>query len=282
MPQLAQTYRATAPATAAPALARLFARGRRAHPGLPLDQASFALHVERCGADSLDAAAETHAGDLFLAAAALTAHPGAVAELTGRCWPVALRYLRRVAAAPGELDDISQELWKSLLVGADAGGPKLANYSGRGPLAAFVGITAQRIAIVRFRRNDAAARAVRAAAEVEALTLDPELAIFKERFREDFQEAVERVLRGLDDRTRMLLSMHVVDRVTIARIAQAYGVRQSTVSRWLEKARQLVARETHRELARRLRLSQSDFDGIRRLVLSQLDMSISGLLRPRP
>jgi RNA polymerase sigma-70 factor len=241
MPQLAQTFRATASATG-------------------------------------EEGAETYAGDMFLAAAALTGQAAAVSELTRSCWPVALRYLRRVAAAPADLEDIGQELWEVLLVGAEAGGPKLANYSGRGPLAAFVGITAQRIAIMRFRRNDAAARAVRAAAEVEALTLDPELAIIKERFRPHFQDALGQAMQRLDDRTRMVLSMHVVDRVTIERIAQAYSVCQSTVSRWLEKARQRVARETYRELARRLQLSESDFDAIRKLVLSQLHMSMSGLL----
>ncbi len=280
MPRLAQTFRAAAGETEC-TVARLLERGRRLHPGLALDQARFARHLDRCGAEIGDEAINIHAGDLFLAAAALSGQATAVAKLTQVCWPVALRYLRRVAAAPTELEDIAQELWKTLLVGIDAGGPKLANYSGRGPLGAFVGITAQRIGIARFRRNDTAARAARAAAELETLTVDPELAFIKDRFRTDFQDAIGQVLRALDDRTRMLLNLHVVDRVTIARMARAYGVRQSTVSRWLQKARQRVARDTQRELARRLQLSQSDFDSIRRLVLSQLEVSVSRLLGPR-
>jgi len=97
MGRVAQTVRATV-SEADFAIAHLHARGRRLHPRLPLDQATFALYLGRCGGALGEAAIEAHAGDLYLAAAALTGQPAAVAELTGVCWPVALRYLLRVAS----------------------------------------------------------------------------------------------------------------------------------------------------------------------------------------
>ncbi len=258
----------------------LYARGRRLYPAFALDETAFASHLERCGAHHSVPTDLAHVGDLFLAAAALSGDPRAVLELTRHCSPAVSRYTGRVTGASADLDDVAQELWKLLLMGTGNEPPKLAIYSGRGPLSAFVGITAQRIALRRALRADAATRAARAAVEMDALTLDPELSIVKESYRKSFQEAVAEALLALDDRARMVLRMHVVDRVSLERIARAYDVRQSSVSRWLEKARRQVARDTYRALKARLQLSQSDLRSIRGLVASQLDMSISRLLRP--
>ncbi len=230
--------------------------------------------------DFASLAEQPHAQDLSLAATALTGDPRAVRNLTRHCWPVVVRYLRRFAISAAELDDVGQELWKSLLVRTDSGPAKLASYSGRGPLGAFVGITAQRIVIMRQRRAGTTTRAVRAAAEIDGLIVDAEMALLKERYRAHFVEAVGDALRGLDDRTRMVLRMHLLDLVSLERIAQAYKVRQSSVSRWLEDARGQIAKETRRTLRKRLQLSESDFDSIRRLVMSQLDISIAQFLKP--
>lgn len=258
----------------------LYARGRRLYPAFALDETAFASHLARCGAHHSVPTDLAHVGDLFLAAAALSGDPRAVLELTRHCSPAVSRYTGRVTGASADLDDVAQELWKLLLMGTGNEPPKLAIYSGRGPLSAFVGITAQRIALRRALRADAATRAARAAVEMDALTLDPELSIVKESYRKSFQEAVAEALLALDDRARMVLRMHVVDRVSLERIARAYDVRQSSVSRWLEKARRQVAQDTYRALKARLQLSQSDLRSIRGLVASQLDMSISRLLRP--
>jgi RNA polymerase sigma-70 factor (ECF subfamily) len=260
-------------------LADLHARGQAGHPDLPLDGATFAAHLGRCGAEAGAETTGAHAADLFLAAAALAGGAAAVARLRQSCWPAALAYLRRLGVSSAELDDVAQEMWNALLVGADGGAPKLAGYSGRGALAAFVGITAQRIAMTRFRHDDAGARAARrAAAEMQALAGDAELALIKESYRECFQQALCDALGALDDRARMLLRLHLVDGVSVERIGKAYGVGQSTASRWLAKGRDQVARETRRMLTAQLRLSDSDFDSLWGLMLSHLDVSLSRVL----
>lgn len=244
-----------------------------------MNKAAFAAHVGRCRASTDAAASAANAADLFLAAAALAGDQAAAEELTRTCWPVAKKYLRRLGLSAAELDDVGQELWKALLMGGEGGEPKLAIYSGRGPLSGFVGITAQRIAMLRLRRDDAGSRAaVRAAAEVEAFAADAELALMKDIYRESFQEVISDVLSSLDDRARMVLRMYIVDGVSIERIAQTYQVGHSTVSRWLEKTRREVADQTRGRLVERLRLSGDEFDSLWRLVVSQLDVSVSRLL----
>jgi RNA polymerase sigma-70 factor (ECF subfamily) len=206
-----------------------------------------------------------------------------VTKLRESCWPAAHRYLRSFGTSPADLDDIAQELWKTLLLGHDSSPAKLWSYSGRGSLAGFVGISAQRIALMRFRREQAAVRrADRAAAEVHAFSDDGELAFLKTRYRECFRAALQEALSGLDDRSRIVLRMNLVDGVTAERIGKAYGVAQSTVSRWMAKARETVVQETRRRLAERLRLSESEFDSIWNVLLSQMDISISQIVQPPP
>jgi len=289
MSGLAESYRAALPGprqSAAPddealegMLAALYARGRRAHPALSLAATTFAAHLAGCGACVTDDPGEDEVADLFLAAAALDGDAPAVDELRRRCWPAALRYLRRFDARAAELDDLAQELWNALLIVRDGGAPKLASYSGRGPLPAFVGIAAQRIAMNRLRHEETEARVTeRAAAEMRALAGDAELVFIKQRYRDCFQAALGDALRALDDRTRVVLRMHLVDGLSVERIGKAYGVSQSTVSRWLAKGRDSVARETRRLLAEQTRMSESEFDSLWPLVASQLDLSMSHVL----
>ena len=61
---------------------------------------------------------------------------------------------------PHVVDEVEQRLWEVLLVGTGGGSPRLASYSGKGPLAAFLGIAAQRIALDNHRHRSAEQRAV--------------------------------------------------------------------------------------------------------------------------
>ena len=126
----------------------------------------------------------------------------------------------------------------------------------------------------------------RAAVEVNALADDIELGFIKAQYRDDFRHAIEDALKGLDDRLRMILRMRVVEDLTVDGIARTYGVAQSTVSRWLDKARDQVVSETRRLVCERLTLSGREFDSLWRLVASQLEVSVSGILAcsgvPRP
>jgi RNA polymerase sigma-70 factor (ECF subfamily) len=264
------------------ALAGLLARGAAAHLDLSLDGALLATHLGRCGAavDAAAAPASIHAEDLFLAAAALFGDAAAVAKLRRVHRPVLAGYLRHIDVTPAFFDEVEQRLWDALLVGGPGAVPKLAGYSGQGALAGWVGIAAQRIALMMRRHEAAEERAADGAAiEAAALTADPELAIIKGRLRDQFQGALTRALATLDDRERMIYRMHLLDGLTVEAIGKVYAVSHSTVSRWLAKAREGVIQEAQRVLRDEMRLSPAEFNSVAALVVSQLDLSVSRLLR---
>ncbi|HET6149747.1 MAG TPA: hypothetical protein VFH68_19570 [Polyangia bacterium] len=143
-----QVSRPPETATLEAVLAGLLARGAAAHLELSLEGTLFASHLGRCGAP-IDTAspASIHAEDLFLAAAALFGDAAAVSKLRRAHRPVLASYLRPIDGSPAFFVEVEQRLWDAMLVGA-AGGPKLASYSGQSALAGWVGIAAQRIALV--------------------------------------------------------------------------------------------------------------------------------------
>jgi RNA polymerase sigma-70 factor (ECF subfamily) len=265
-------------------LAVLFARGVAAHPGMRLDAQAFARHLALCGTDVGAKDLETvHAEDLYLVGAALGREASAIAALRQAHDGVIRGYLRRVEATTQQREEIQRSIWDLLLLGAAVAGPKLASYSGRGQLAGFIGISAQRIAVTTIRRSAAQKRALAQARDVAIVTCgDPEISMIKERYRGQFEESVRDAVGVLDDRERMIMRMLVVDGHTLDRIAEVYGVNQSSVSRWLAKARLKVLAEARRLLRERLNVAESEFESLLQLVLSQVDLSVSQVLSGVP
>ena len=176
------------------------------------------------------------------------------------------------------VDEVEQRLWASLLVGGDAG-PRLATYSGAGPLGRWIGISAQRIALMILRHEDADARARdEVAARERLVALDPELEAIKDRYREPLERALEAALGKLDPREKMIYRMHLVEGLSLERIGKAYAVHQSTVSRWLADARERVLDDAKARLRAELNIAPSEFDSLVRLLMSQLEVNLSRAL----
>jgi RNA polymerase sigma-70 factor (ECF subfamily) len=290
MPPLADTYLGALPPDPArtdpsrealeEALAALCARGRAAHPGLAVTDDEFVRHLGRCGTSLAAGGASAAAEDLFLACAAVAGVAGAVDRLRADHRAAISGYLRAIDKLEISMDEVEQRLWEVLIVGSAGTPPKLLSYSGRGSLAGFVGILAQRIALDGGRQRGAEARAkAKMAAEVNAVAGDAELAFIKLRYKDGFEQAIRDALAELDDRERMILRMHTIDGVTLDRIARVYGVTQPTISRWLSDARARVFAETRRLLRERLQVSEAEFDSIADLVVSQIDVNVSHILR---
>jgi RNA polymerase sigma-70 factor (ECF subfamily) len=264
------------------ALAALCARGRAAHPTVGVSDLDFVRHLARCGASVAAGGASTAAEDLFLACAAVAGERGAVDKLRAEHRQGISTYLRAIDKLELTVDEVEQRLWEALLVGSGGAPPKLLAFSGRGSLAGFVGILAQRIALDGGRQRGAEARAkAKMAAEVNAVAGDAELAFIKLRYKDGFEQSIRDALGTLDDRERMILRMHTIDGVTLDRIAKVYGVSQPTISRWLADARARVFAQTRRLLRERLKVSEAEFDSIADLVVSQIDVSVSHILRPQ-
>jgi RNA polymerase sigma-70 factor (ECF subfamily) len=236
----------------------------------------FAAHIARCGA-VVSAAATVYAEDLYLACACLEGEEAAVSLLMDTHRPALVNALGRIDAAPAFVDEALQRFWDAALVGTLSAPPRLSTYSGLGALAGWIAVSAQRVALMMRRHEEAEGRARRAVEEAEAALTDPELSFIKERYRGRIRTVTQRALEVLDDRERMIFRLHLVDGVTIERIGHVYGVSHSTISRWFAAARGKVAEEAQRVIREEMNISAADFDSLRRLVISQLDMSLSML-----
>jgi len=262
------------------ALAALCGRGRAAHPQLAVDDLVFAAHLGRCGAEIGASAGDTdtHAEDLYICCAALLGDDAAVRTLRENHRAVLAGYLRPLDPSSDLLDEVEQRVWDAALLGSNGAPAKLASYSGRGPLAAWLGVAGQRIALMMRRSEAAAKRALdNVALQSDRALADPELAFLKENLREPFQRAIIDALKTLDDRQRMIYSLHVLDGLTVERIGAMYGVSHSTVSRWMANARAAVIAEARRLLRDEMDIPAEEFDSLARLLSSQLDLSVSAV-----
>jgi RNA polymerase sigma-70 factor, ECF subfamily len=269
------------PSTDGAAVRALYQRGRAAHPDIDLDETSFARHLAACGAPVAepDAAPALHAEDLYVCAAALGGDAAAAATLRRLHRPVVARYLRNVDGSPAFVDEVEQRLWSAALLATPEGPPKLTSYAGRGPLAGWVGVSAQRIALSLMRHEQAEQRAAEGQQrEADRVAADPELGFLKQHLRGRFREAVTRALAVLDDHQRLIYRMYVVDGVPMERIGKMYAVNASTISRRMSAARASVVAEAQRLLREEMGVAPEDYESMARLLVSQLDLSVSRVL----
>lgn len=267
-------------------LSQLVGEARAAWPDLPVEAPRFvaylAGHLPEEG-DLSRALAEVHAADLYLAHACALGLPGAAEALDRAYLPKVAPFLRHVDPSPSFADEVRQLLRTHLLVADGDAPPKIAGYSGRGPLASWLGIAAQRLGISLARSEGARARAgERAASFALPLGTDPELDYLRARYRTEFTEAFQAAVSSLADRERIVLRLHLVSGMSHDKIGALYGVNQSTVTRWLTRARETIAAETQRALRERLRLSASELESLVHLVGAELDVSIARCFATSP
>jgi RNA polymerase sigma-70 factor (ECF subfamily) len=271
------------------ALAKLHQLAAARWAPVALDPEVFADHLGASGAPLASTFAPAwptpaqilerlHGEDLYLACAVGHGIPGA-SELFVR------HFLEPITSAvhsidndPALVDEVRQALHERLLL-ATGGPPRILQYGGRASLATWVGVAAQRQALGLLRAEGARKRALdRASDEPLPPDLDPELAYLKVRYRGAFKEALSLGIARLPPRERMLMRLHNVAGLTLQRIALMMMVDESTVSRWVQKARDSILEETQRELGRQLGIRVADVPSIARLVTSQLDISVTRLL----
>jgi RNA polymerase sigma-70 factor (ECF subfamily) len=270
------------------ALASALASAEAAGPGLALPAADFVAWL----AEKLPVEAPIEASlaalctdDLYLACACASGDPRALALFDRHYLAVVERAVTRRGASPTQTADLQQVVRERLLLPRPAtaeqpGRPRIAEYSGRGNLRAWVRVVATREALRLLGRRQ---REVPADDdELSArLTPDagPELGYLKQLYREEFRQAFAEAVAALTDRERMLLRQHALDGLSIDRLADFYGVHRATTARWVEAARKSVLTRTRRALGQRLHVPAAELDSIMRLIHSRLDVTLAGLLR---
>jgi RNA polymerase sigma-70 factor (ECF subfamily) len=285
-PMLAEVFARERPGRPVPPdlearLQAVVARGRRAWPELPFDQIHLVGQLALVLGDDVETAlAALHAEDFALGIACVERLPGGLVAVERLCGGALASAVARVDRCPELLAEVRQILWEKLFVGTAAQAPRILSYAGRGPLAAWITVAAQRIAL-DLRRD--AARLAGGDPDVEAVLSareHPEIDYLRTRYRGEFETAVRAALAGLSDRERVLMQLTTVSGLSFEQVAAIYGVNQSTVSRWIARARNLVLEATEREICGKLGVPPSEFRSLAGMLMSQIDLSISRVLAP--
>ncbi len=263
------------------ALAGLVRDAREAWPEVDLDAGAFLAHVaERLPSTGAtgEVLASLRAEDLFLTFACVRGDAWALEALDARVLSQVGTWLPR--EAPSLVDELRQVLRQRLLVPVGGAPPKLASYSGRGPLGQWVRAVALRFHIDQQRATprELPLEEAPAAALAERLGADPELAFIRERHQGDFRVAFRAALGRLDAQERNLLRLHHVHGLSMDSVGATYQAPRSTVARWIARARERLLALTREELTARLGLTPDELDSLLRLVRSQLEVSLRQLM----
>jgi len=247
-----------------------FRAGRAAWPEIDVDPARFAARLGDADPHDLQAA------DFYLATACLDGNPRALDAFERLHVAPVAGTLRRAGYDRALVDDALQLLRYRLLVATPEREAKLATYRGRGSLTGWLRVSALRQARAllgpRSRPHDS----------IGELAADPAQVELRVAMR-DHGDALRRMLRAaigeLDDRGRAVLRLEVADGLPHERIAALFGVHRTTVLRWIDDARQTVARAVRRMLRAELGIGGATADSLLRS-LAALEVSLgSALLR---
>ncbi len=249
------------------------ARARAAHPQFGLPAPAFRTHLERHLPPEGDALAALHVEDLYLACAAAAGDAAALTELDRSVLSQVPAWLLRFGRSPDFADEVRQELRQILLIGRGSGGPRLLDYSGHGPLARWVRVSAVRAAINQQRLE-------KPPDPNEVLDLlmpgpDPELDFIKLRDRGAVRTAVLEAIAALDPKDLGLLRMRFMEGVPLEKLAAVHRVHRATMVRWLAAARASILHKSRALLRERLKLTNDECDSLIKLVQSRLDASLA-------
>ena len=267
-------------------LAALVEAARAANPKVALDEHRFVAEIAaRLEADDELPAAlgRLRAAELWLALACARGDRAALAIVNDIYIARVPQLVRRLDPGGALGAEVAEELREKLLVGGP-GGPRIADYSGRGDLLGWLRVVALRTALKarrRLERQGQPAPGGEAAAAGLLSGADPERDYLRLRYRGEYEAAFRAALGLLGTAERLLLKLHYADGLTLPQLAAMQRVHRATVARRLAEARRTLLEATRERLQATLKLSDSEFDSVLQLVRSQLVISVRGALADR-
>jgi RNA polymerase sigma-70 factor (ECF subfamily) len=267
------------------AVDRLVEAARVEHGDLsPAQVTSFleyvAAQVRTGDTPVLEALTTIRGGDLWLAHACGAGDGRAIKTFMVRYAADVRRALRGVRIAAMDVDDLAQEMARRMFAGDK---PKIAEYSGRGDLRAWVRIVAMRLALdfVRVKKSsEHAAGDDRRLGALEAADKDaPDQAYFRRLYRKEVSEAITVAASELDVEARNALREHYVHGLSIDQIAAVHGIHRATAARRVQRARETLVSCVREILDRDHGLRGKDLASVMGLVRSQLHLSMDRVFR---
>jgi RNA polymerase sigma-70 factor, ECF subfamily len=265
-------------------LASALETARAAWPDVRVEDAEVLEYVaarlpEDGAPDAATRLAEMHVSDLYLACACARGDDRALKAFDVHFLPEVASFVAQIDRSPSFAVEVRQQLREKLFFHVEGEAPKIADFTGRGPLGGWLRVAAVRTALnLRRSRKDHDDANDPAGPALVPPTPDPELDYLKTRYGRELREALVTTLANLPADERNVLRMHYIDGLNIDEVGTAYRVHRSTVARWLSASREKILKETKRALGEKLHLDRGEVESMIGLVQSQLDVSIYRLL----
>jgi RNA polymerase sigma-70 factor (ECF subfamily) len=267
------------PAALQARLEEIVAKAAQAWPDLAIDPGHLVVHLAHVvGDDVAQGLADLFVEDFALGIACVDNRHGALAQVERLCGAAIDAAVARIDRSRELRDEVRQTLWQRLFVGTPGQAARILSYAGRGPLAGWVAVAAQRVALDLRRAATRAAGTDPVADQLLPSEEHPEVDYLRNRYKSEFEAAVRDALASLPDRDRLLLRLTTVSGLSHEQIAGIYKVNQSTVTRWIAHARAEVLEATERTVCGKLGVRRDEFMSLAGLLVSRIDLSISRVL----
>jgi RNA polymerase sigma-70 factor (ECF subfamily) len=209
--------------------------------------------------------------DFYLACAASNGDRRAIAAIERDCLIPSTPRLRRLGASADEIQDALQATRERLFVGPTA---KIGSYGATAPLKQWVQLVAIRITI-DLRRSGHAEREVfgseTLAGAIDSVC-DPATSLLKETYRSEFEKALKAQIASLPARDRAILKLHLLEGVSVEKIAMMRSVHRVTVARWIWKASEAMLDGVRQYFLTQHGLIPGECDSLVNLVRSRLSL----------
>lgn len=267
-------------------LATALSTARAAWPDVRVGDAEILAYVAARlpeGEEAAAAVASMHLSDLYLACACLRGDARAMKAFDAHFLREVAQFVAQIDRSPAFVDEVRQQLREKLFVHEEGVVPKIADFSGRGPLGGWIRVSAVRTALnLRRGKKEQAGVDEDEVPSLKTDAPDPELDYLKTRYGRELREALQTTLAGLPSDERSVLRMHYIDGLNIDEIGTAYRVHRATVARWLAASREKILDLTKKMLREKLKLDAGEVESMIGLVQSQLDVSIYRFLDKPP
>jgi RNA polymerase sigma-70 factor len=264
------------------AIDRAHERGRAAWPDVHVSVDEFAAYLgERCDPSPSAATAigGLHQTDLYLACGCTLGLHGAAAALDAHFLTRVRPVLARFDSSPSFADEMIQRLRVMLLVGreemAEYREPKIGLYRGKASLSRWLAVIATRAAIDE-RRGHERATTLDEVLDV-ASAESPELELLRRRHLGDFRrlvkDALSETIVGLTPEARNLLRWHLVENLSLRKIAVLRGSNVSAVSREYARLRSTIRDSVVDRLRTRTGMPINELNSLMGVLISRISIA---------
>jgi RNA polymerase sigma-70 factor (ECF subfamily) len=252
-----------------------FQAGASRWPEFQLSWERFLNRLTGLGGDL--SAAGARAEDLFLAFACAEGNGPALATFDELHLSKVALYASRFSLPPHALDELKQTVRVKLLSGTT---PGIAQYAGHGPLSAFVRVTTVRAALdlISAKPDDApTARSELTLSYISSMS-NPEADVLKGFYRSGLQALLEEILAGLPARDKVLLRLHLIDRLNVDAIGAILRQHRATIARQLIRVRAEIFKQFQKRSKLRWGTSPSEVRSIVRMLEGEIEVSAARIL----